>query len=213
MSTLIIEEVLKTVIKMGLIGCVSLDIKKRSVEDLWENLSSSLSSANGITPIAMGIVFETYDVMIFLWCETPENLNDYIINRLRSVKGVTETEVFFVNDMQEITHEEIDSEPGIDGIIFIDVECGKDESVYNAIIEDISPEENKTFTKFVAKCLHSTNLDQLVGFKGVNLYYLDQLFSKVRMVNGVTDMQIMMFSRFTTLVEFDELKKRFPWFL
>lgn len=196
---------------MGMMAAVTLDIKNRNLEDVWENLQASLVSANGIEPVALSIVFETFDVMIFIWCETPETLNQYIINRLRSIKGVTETTVFFFGEMKEIKHENIDREPGIDGLLFMDIECGKDQHVFNAMIEKVGPEEDSTFTKFVSFCLHSQNLDLLVGFKGTNLYYLDKLFNKIRLINGVIDVNVMMFSRFKTLKEYTLIQERFSW--
>ncbi|MBD3187413.1 hypothetical protein GF325_11330 [Candidatus Bathyarchaeota archaeon] len=196
---------------MGMMAAVTLDIKNRNLEDVWENLQASLVSANGIEPVALSIVFETFDVMIFIWCETPETLNQYIINRLRSIKGVTETTVFFFGEMKEIKHENIDREPGIDGLLFMDIECGKDQHVFNAMIEKVGPEEDSTFTKFVSFCLHSQNLDLLVGFKGTNLYYLEKLFNKIRLINGVIDVNVMMFSRFKTLKEYTLIQERFSW--
>ncbi len=194
---------------MGLIAVVTLNIFKRDLEDIWENLQSALVSDDGIEPLAMGIEFETYDIIVFLWCEQPESLNKYIINRLRSLKGVTETTVFFLSAMENIPHA-IESEPGIDGMVLIDVECGKEESVFRDIMTKVEPEEEKTFTKFIANCLHSATLDLLVGFKGTNLYMLDKLFSKIRTVDGVTDIQVVMFSRFRI---FEYQKSKFSWYL
>ncbi|MBN2154118.1 MAG: hypothetical protein JW839_21865 [Candidatus Lokiarchaeota archaeon] len=188
---------------------VTLNIFKRDLEDVWENLQSALVSDDGIEPLAMAIEFETYDIITFLWCEQPESLNKYIINRLRALKGVTETTVFFLDAMENIQHA-IESEPGLDGMVFIDVECGKEESVFRNIMTKIEPEAEKTFTKFIANCLHSTSLDLLVGFKGTNLYMLDKLFSKIRMVDGVTDIQVVMFSRFRI---FEYQKSKFSWYL
>ena len=195
---------------MGLMAVVSLNITKRDLDDVWENLQSALVKVNGIEPVAMGIAFESYDILVFLYCDEPENLNRYIINRLRSLKGVAETTVFFINDMQNITHEDMESEPGIDGVLMIDVECGKEDHVFREISEKIGPEEENTFTKFIANCLHSESLDLLVGFKGQNLYMLDKLFSKIRLIDGVTDIQVVMFSRFNV---FDYEKSRFSWYL
>nr|MDO8119625.1 hypothetical protein [Candidatus Sigynarchaeota archaeon] len=197
---------------MPMIAVINIDISKRDLEDVWDNLQTTLVAADGIEPIAMGIVFETYDIMIFTLCKEPENLTQYIINRIRSLKGITETTVFFTNSLDTIKHEN-EPEPGIDGIAYLDVECGKDDYVFKQIKEKIGPEEEKTFTKFLGFCLHSANVDLMVGFKGINLFYLDALFSKIRMIDGVTDLEITMFSRFKTLVEYDQLSKRFPWFL
>ncbi len=196
---------------MPLIAVINIDISKRDLEEVWENLQTTLVAADGIEPIAMGIVFETYDIMIFTLCEQPENLTAYIINRIRSLKGITETTVFFTNSLESTVP--ATSEPGVDGIAYLDIECGKDEYVLKQIKDKIGPEEEKTFTKFVGLCLHSANVDLLVGFKGINLFYLDALFSKIRMIDGVTDIMITMFSRFKTLVEYDQLSNRFPWFL
>ncbi len=194
---------------MGLMAVVTLNIFKRDLEDIWENLQSALVASDGIEPLAIGIVFETYDITTFLWCEQPENLNKYIINRLRSLKGVTETTVFFLDAMENITHD-IESEPGLDGMVLIDVECGKEESVFRDIMTRIQPEEEKTFTKFIANCLHSASLDLLVGFKGTSLYMLDKLFSNIRMIDGVIDIQVVMFSRFRI---FEYEKSKFSWYL
>ncbi|MHA1793168.1 MAG: hypothetical protein ACTSVI_11025 [Promethearchaeota archaeon] len=198
---------------MGMMAIVTLDISKRDLEDVWENLQVSLNSADGIEPVAMAMVFETYDIMVFFWCDTPENLNSYIIDRMRSIKGVTETTVFFITEMTEIKYESFDKEPGIDGLAFIDVECGMDYSVYKKIIENIKPEEDKTFLKFISHCLHSQNLDLLLGFKGINLYYLDKLFNNIRLIEGVVDVLIIMFSRFKTLQEYDRIREKFPWLI
>ncbi|MHA1700622.1 MAG: hypothetical protein ACTSWN_17425 [Promethearchaeota archaeon] len=197
---------------MGLLGCVTLDIAQRDVEDVWENLQSSLIIADGIEPIAMGIIFETYDVIIFLWCEKPENLTKYIINRMRSIKGVTETTVFFINNLNVIQHKDVDEEPGIDGILLIDVECGQDDHVFKEI-PNIAPVAEKTFTKFEAFCLHSSNLDLLVGFRGMNIYYLNKLFNKIRLIDGVVDVLVLLFQRFLTLEELAVIREKFPWFL
>nr|MDO8114710.1 hypothetical protein [Candidatus Sigynarchaeota archaeon] len=195
---------------MGLMAVVSLNVSKRDLDDLWENLQSALIKADGIEPVAMGITFEYYDIQVFLYCDEPENLNRYIINRLRSLKGVTETTVFFITDMDNIKHEGMESEPGIDGIVLLDVECGKEDSVFREIMENVGPEEEKTFTKFIANCLHSASLDLLVGFKGQNFYMLDKLFSKIRLIDGVIDVEVVMFSRFKI---FDYEKSRFSWYL
>ncbi|MHA1683067.1 MAG: hypothetical protein ACTSUE_19165 [Promethearchaeota archaeon] len=192
---------------------ISLDISNRNLESIWENLQASLITADGIEPIAISIVFETFDVMVFCWCEKPENLNRYIIDRMRSIKGVTETTVFFFTDMEHIKHEDVEPEPGIDGLLFIDIECGKESFVSNMIRDDVGPEADLTFTKFVSYCLHSQNLDLLVGFKGTNVYYLDKLFNKIRLIDGVTDVRVMMFSRFSTLQEYSIVQTKFPWFL
>lgn len=200
---------------MGLVAAVTLDITKRDLDSVWDNLHVSLVREAGIEPVAIGIVFETYDIMVFLWCDAPERLNRYIINRMRSVKGVTETTVFFLDGMQPIIHEGLKGipEPGIDGLVMMDVECGKEDHVMKALVERVKPEEEKTFTKFVSFCLHSTSLDLIAGFKGMNLYYLDQLFAKIREIDGVLDIIVLMFSRFQTLVDYDEIAAKFPWFV
>ncbi|MFX0100177.1 MAG: hypothetical protein ACFFCS_11400 [Candidatus Hodarchaeota archaeon] len=199
---------------MTLLACVSLDIKQRSIDEVWQNLQTSLAPADNIEPVAMGIIFETYDIMVFLSCGDIDKLTYYIINRMRSIKGVTETTVFFINEMNIIEHENLDIvEPGLDGLLLIDAECGKDVYVYEKIQEHIGPEKEKTCTKFISYCLHSQNLDLLVGFKGFNLYYLDQMFSKIRLIDGVIDILVLMFSRFTTLMEMEDIEKRFPWFV
>ena len=199
---------------MGLLAVVNLDISKRDLEDVWDNLQSSLvkDTDGGIEPVAMGIIFETYDIIVFLWCEHIEYLTEYIINHMRSIKGVTETTVFFMSDIQNIQHEDAPAEPGLDGVLLLDVECGLDEHVLREV-KKIGPEEEKTFTKFISHCLHSQNLDIIVGFKGINLYYLDQLFTKIRMVNGVIDIMVLMFQRFKTLNETETIEEKFPWFL
>jgi hypothetical protein len=197
---------------MGLLGVVTLNISGRDLTDVWDNLQSNLVAADGIEPLAIAIVFETYDLLIVLWCEQPENLNRYIINRLRSMKGVTETTVFFLDEMQALTHDGMESEPGIDGHLMLDVECGKEDYVVREVSK-IGPEAEKTFTKFIAAALHSSTLDLLVGFKGTNLYYLDELFSKIRLIDGVIDIEVQIFARFKTLVEYDQMKDRFSWLL
>lgn len=194
---------------MSLMAVVSLDITHRDLEDVWDNLQSTLEQENGIEPIAMGITFESYDIHVIFYCDEPENLNRYIIDHLRSLKGVTETTVYFLTDMESIVHEGMESEPGLDGIILIDVECGKEDSVFHNIM-NVGPEEDKTFTKFIANCMHSEDLDMLVGFKGQNFFMLDKLFSNIRVVDGVTDIQVIMFTRF---IVFDYEKSRFTWYL
>jgi hypothetical protein len=194
---------------MGLIAVVSLDITHQHLEDVWDNLQNSLEKIDGIEPIAMGITFESYDIHVIFYCDEPENLNRYIIHHLRSLKGVTETTVYFLTDMENIVHEGMDPEPGIDGILFIDVECGKEDSVFREIMQ-VGPEEDKTFTKFIANCMHSQDLDMLVGFKGQNFYMLDKLFNTIRVLDGVTDIQVVMFTRF---IVFDYEKSRFSWYL
>ncbi|HME52331.1 MAG TPA: hypothetical protein VKM55_08950 [Candidatus Lokiarchaeia archaeon] len=194
---------------MSLMAVVSLDITHRDLEDVWENLQSTLEREDGIEPIAMGITFESYDIHVIFYCDEPENLNRYIIHHLRSLKGVTETTVYFLTDMESIVHEGMESEPGLDGIILIDVECGKEDAVFHDIM-NVGPEEDKTFTKFIANCMHSEDLDMLVGFKGQSFFMLDKLFSNIRIVDGVTDIQVIMFTRF---IVFDYEKSRFTWYL
>nr|MDO8086927.1 hypothetical protein [Candidatus Sigynarchaeum springense]MDO8117694.1 hypothetical protein [Candidatus Sigynarchaeota archaeon] len=49
---------------MGMMALVTLNIFKRDIEDIWENLQLALVSDAYIEALATGIVFETYGMDI-----------------------------------------------------------------------------------------------------------------------------------------------------
>jgi len=188
--------------------CVVVDCVAGKDDEVLDGLVANFTKdrPTSVLPVSIGYIKTKGDYIIPMLVKDISDVDDVIIDRIRSVPGIADVKSYIFN--LQIPEEDTTEEPGDEvmlahGMVFIDVESGKDRHVLKTMA--VSGDENVKIN-FLGHCFHSFDCD-MVAF--VSAYNANILFewvrSTVRPIDGVLDTDVDIISGMEPLILPDEV--------
>lgn len=194
--------------KGGVTGlCVFVDCIAGTDDAVLEGLTKNFSENpnEAILPVSIGYVKTKGDYIIPMLVQDVAEVDDLIIDKIRSVEGVSDIKSYLFN-MQVPQAEEDEMAEGTPllahGIIFVDVAGGKDREALEKISalgdEDVS-------INFLGHCFHSFDCD-MIAFVSARSHgrLFEWVREKIRPIDGVLDTDVEIISGMEPLLSLEE---------
>ena len=200
--------------KGGVTGlCVVVDCVAGKDDEVLAGLVENFSTnrSENVLPVSVGYIKNKGDYLIPMLVKDVADADDVIIDKIRSVPGVCDVKSYLFNlqGADEATPppatESMDDQPFLaHGILFIDVESGKDRDVLRKVAAST---DGTVAINFLAHCFHSFDC-AMIAF--VSSYSHNILFEwireNVRSIDGVLDTDLDIISSMEPLLLPDEVQ-------
>ncbi len=191
--------------------CVIVDCLAGKDEEVLAGLIENFKKGRPETvlPVSIGYIKTKGDYIIPMLIQDIADVDDVIIDKVRSVDHICDVKSYIFNlhipEEDEAKEQDPDQLFLAHGMIFIDVESGKDRHVLKTLAH--SSDEDVQIN-FLGHCFHSFDCD-MVAF--VSAYNHNILFewvrSKIRSIDGVLDTDVDAISGMEPLIFQDELEQ------
>ena len=194
--------------------CVIVDCLAGKDDEVLAGLIENFKKGRPETvlPVSIGYIKTKGDYIIPMLIQDIADVDDVIIEKIRSVPHICDVKSYIFNlhipeEEEEESAEEVEPEDLLlaHGMIFIDVESGKDKHVLKTLAHS---SDDDVKINFLGHCFHSFDCD-MVAF--VSAYNHNILFewvrSKVRSIDGVLDTDVDAISGMEPLIFQNELEQ------
>lgn len=200
--------------KGGVTGlCVVVDCVAGKDDQVLEGLVANFSKdrSENVLPVSVGYIKNKGDYLIPMLVKDVADADDVIIDKIRSVPGVCDVKSYLFN-LQGTDEPEaappagaIDDQPFLaHGILFIDVESGKDREVLKKVAAST---DGSVAINFLAHCFHSFDCDMIAFVSSFSHNVLfEWVREKIRTVDGVLDTDLDIISSMEPLLLPDEVQ-------
>ena len=186
-----------------------VDVISGRDEEVWTSMAKRLKGLKGdVTPLIMNRIFEQEDIALTLRVTDPKMLPTFLVENVRSIEGVRDIETFSLFEgtfLAEKDRVQRDAE-GLHAYAFIATEPGQDREVYDTLCS--LGEHMSVYPRFVAFTFHKMKCTIILSLNAPSIETLEEfLIEKVRCIDGVTDTQTMIGTRYQFLVEPSDVYK------
>jgi len=181
------------------------------LEGLVENFSKDRPDT--ILPVSIGYIRSKGDYIIPMLVQDISDADDVIIDKVRTVEGVCDIKSYIFNlTVPELAEganagaEPDDDEPLLcHGMLFVDVESGKDRHVLKTISRSSDPNVQ---INFLGHCFHSFDCDLVAFISAPDQNILHQwVRENIRPIDGVLDTSVDVITGMEPLIGPDEMMK------
>ena len=196
--------------------CVIVDCVAGTDQEVLEGLLENFKKdrPERVLPVSIGYIKTKGDYLIPLLIQDIADVDDVIIDKIRSVPGVCDVKSYILN--LHVPEDREDEEGGAEaedsaelpllahGMVFIDVESGKDRHVLKTLSRS-DTEDVKI--NFLGHCFHSFDCDMLAFVSGYDHNILfEWVRSSVRTIDGVLDTDVDSISGMEPLILPEEME-------
>lgn len=194
--------------KGGVTGlCVFVDCIAGRDDAVLEGLTANFTKdrSESILPVSIGYVKTKGDYVIPMLVQDMAEVDDLLIDKVRSVDGVSDIKSYLFN-MQVPRPDEDEVDEGTPlmahGIIFVDVEGGKDRACLDAIA---ALGDDEVSINFLGHCFHSFDCDMVVFVSARSHARLfEWVKEKIRPIDGILDTDVEIISGMEPLLSMEE---------
>jgi DNA-binding Lrp family transcriptional regulator len=201
-----------------------IDIKP-GLDELAYSAFESLGPEKGVTPLLIGRVFEEFDILLLIHTEEMEELDDYLIQNVRSSEAAEELIVVPIYEFtllpsfdsiveleagntSEIVAGEPDTSLESDELLLfmakIDVEQGMDRTVMDAVTY---LQAGDAVTPLMAgHTFHSQDFDLVLFFLARDLDSAWEFGKRIRVIKGVRDTSTNLIAHFEAMVPLEKFR-------
>jgi hypothetical protein len=203
-----------------------VDIKPGWDEEAYSKLEE-LKENDLVTPLLIGRTLETADILLLLWSERLEAMDDYMIMNVRSLVSTEELVLIPIYEFTllpsfesviELESEDEISTPkeGFDEVydessemtlimVRFDITPGKDREVHNKITL-LEHQEDDIVPLMAGHTFHSKEFDSLLFYLSNNLESMWEFSKTLRSIDGIRDSDSSIIAHFEALTPLKNFK-------
>ena len=185
------------------------DVEAGSDKLAYDRLLENLEKTESVIPLFVGQIFEHADLEIMIQAEDVESLNDFILERIRSIKEITEIMVYPMTSFKGLAQFSLADfqssysaeDTAVEFPLFtvkLDIEPTKDVKVYEELSKLTM--SDTVLPAFLGYTFQQADFDIGLYFFAMDIQSAWDFIMRIREIEGVWDTDIGIVTRIKSLV-------------